>query len=271
MSLHFVSRDGVRLAYERRGPAGGPTVALVQGLGLAGRMWLDLPFGLARRGYTVIIPDNRGTGASDAPLPPYAMPTLADDLAALLADAACGPALVVGISMGGMVAQHLALRHPRLVRGQVLAASTCGLPYGKLPSPRFVRVVLRSVFGDPRQAMDEMRLLLVHERSLARNPQLFRRWDRAVATCPIGWRGLLGQLAAAGAHSTGALLSRIRCPTEVVTGEDDRVIPSENSRILAARIPGAALTVLPRSGHAFPLEHPRALPEALARLEARLG
>jgi len=271
MSLHFTQRGGVRLAYELRGPADGPLIALVQGLGLAGRMWLDLPYGLTRMGYRVVIPDNRGTGESDAPWPPYAMTTLADDLAAVLDDVDRGPALVVGISMGGMLAQQLCLRHPHRVRAMVLAASTCGLPHGKLPSARFVKVVLESILGDPVACMDEMHRLLVHQRSLAHNPRLFRRWDRALARCPVGWRGMTGQMAAASAHSTGAVISQIRCPTMVVTGEDDQVIPAENSRILAERIPDAELVVLPQAGHAFPLEHPRAIPEAVTRLERRLS
>jgi 3-oxoadipate enol-lactonase len=270
MTMHFIQRDSVRLAYELRGPVDGPLIALIQGLGLAGRMWLDLPHGLTRMGYRVVIPDNRGTGASDAPWPPYAITTMADDAAAVLEDVGRGPALVVGISMGGMLAQQLYLRHPQRVRALVLAASTCGLPYGKLPSMRFVKVVLDSILCDPATCMDEMHRMLVHERTLTRNPRLFRRWDREMARCPVGWRGMTGQMAAASAHSTGALLPQIRCPTVVVAGEDDQVIPPENSRILAKHIPDAELVMLPQAGHAFPLEHPRAIPEAVARLEERL-
>ena len=94
MTMHFIQRDGVRLAYELRGPMDGPLIALIQGLGLAGRMWLDLPHGLTRMGYRVVIPDNRGTGASDAPWPPYAITTMADDAAAVLEDVGRGRRLI---------------------------------------------------------------------------------------------------------------------------------------------------------------------------------
>jgi pimeloyl-ACP methyl ester carboxylesterase len=82
--------------------------------------------------------------------------------------------------------------------------------------------------------------------------------------------GFLGQLAAASFHSSGAALSRIACPTEVITGDSDEIIPPANSRVLAERIPGAVLTVVAEAGHVFPLEHPRELPRAIARVQRRI-
>jgi len=268
MSQHFVRRGRARLAYELLGE--GPPVALVQGLGLPGRMWLGLSGGLVKSGHSVIVPDNRGTGSSDAPLPPYRMRTLADDLAAVIEDAARGPALVVGISLGGMIAQHLTLRHPRLVGGLVLAATTCGPPFGTLPNLGFVPRMIRSLAGD-RRALEELRGLLVNPQVLARNPRLFDEWDRQLSRQAWRWSGFVGQLGAAALHSTGLSLGRIRCPVEVIAGDADRIVPPLNSRILARRISGAALTLVPGAGHAFPLEDPRALPAAIRRVAARIG
>jgi len=267
LSQHFVTRGKVKIAYDRRGD--GPPVVLVQGLGMNGGMWLALAGGLVKSGFKVVVPDNRGTGASDAPRPPYRMRELADDLAAVLEDSGVGPALVVGISLGGMIAQHLALRHPAQVGGMVLAATTCGPPVGNLPRVGFIPLMLRSLLGD-RRALRPLRLWLVHERSLERNPEIFAAWDREARRQPTPWSGLMGQLAAAAGHSTGFQLGRIRCPVEVIAGSDDRIIPPESARILARRIPGAHLTVVPDAGHAFPLEAPRALPEAIGRVQARI-
>lgn len=268
MGRHVVVRGGTRLSYERRGH--GSPVVLVQGLGLSGRMWLRLPGGLVKSRFTVITPDNRGTGQSDAPLPPYTMGQLAADLAAVLDDAATGPALVVGISLGGMIAQHLALRYPHRVAGLVLAATTCGPPVSHPLGPRTAWALLRSLRGDAA-AIERVRRLMVHPDSLAANPGIFGDWEQVMRGEPPRWEGQLGQLAAAGLHSTGFALRRIDCPTVVITGADDRVVPPANSRILAARIRGAELTVLPRAGHAFPLERPDALPRAVHRIRERLG
>jgi pimeloyl-ACP methyl ester carboxylesterase len=268
MSQRFIQRGRVRIAYELLGD--GPLVALVQGLGLPGRMWLGLSGGLVKSGHSVIVPDNRGTGSSDAPLPPYRMGTLADDLAAVLEDAARGPALVVGISLGGMIAQHLALRHPRRVSGLVLAATTCGPPVGTLPNLRLLPPMVRSLAGDAR-ALGELRRLLVNPQTLARTPRLFDEWDRQMSRQAWRWSGFAGQLAAAALHSTGLSLGRVRCPVEVIAGDADRIVPPVNSRILARRIPAAALTLVPGAGHAFPLEAPAALPAAIRRVAARIA
>lgn len=263
VSMRFVDRRGVRLAYDLRGR--GPLVVLVQGLGLGGEMWMGLSGGLVKSGFAVVAPDGRGTGRSDAPMPPYRMATLAADLAGIIEDAGRGPAICVGISLGGMICQHLTLRYPHLVRGLVLAATTCGLPHGKLPSHRFLRAVLASFTGEPR-AVRRVQRMLVHPRTLTRNPRIFEQWNRVICRSPTHLRGWFGQLCAAALHSTGSRLLQIRCPTAVVTGDADEVIPPENSRIIAERIEGATLTVLPEAGHAFPLEHPAALPELIRRL-----
>lgn len=264
-----MERKGTRLCYVQRGE--GPTVVLVQGLGLPGRMWLELPQSLLDHGFSVVIPDNRGTGHSAASWPPYTMARLAGDLAAVMRDSGATPAIVVGLSLGGMIVQHLVLRQPRLVRGLVLAATSCGLPHGKFPNLRLGVLLPRALRGD-RRALEEVRGLLVHPSSLAANPRLFELWDRQMSPAAgptVSWQGMLGQLTAHTAHSTGFRLGRIRCPTVVIAGEDDRILPAENSRILARRIPGAELVMLPQAGHAFPLERPGQLLEAIRRVHAR--
>jgi pimeloyl-ACP methyl ester carboxylesterase len=266
MSEHWVTRGRVRLAYERRG--GGPLVVLVHGLGMPGRAWLGLIGGLVKSGNTVVAPDNRGSGRSDAPPPPYHMRQLAADTAAVIEHVDRGPALVVGISLGGMIAQHLALNHPRLVRGLVLGATTCGLPRGRPPPLRALLTMARGFFGDPRSQQALWRLMF-HPQTLSRRPQLAGEMQRQLGDIDFCWAGILGQFAAHATHSTCLRLGRLRCPTEVLVGEGDRIIPPRNARILASRIPGAELTVLPEAGHVFPLEQPRAIPRAIRRVQQR--
>lgn len=260
-----ITHTGVRLAYERSGS--GPLVVLVQGLGLSGRMWMSLPFGLARAGYDVVTVDNRGTGASDTPRPPYRMADLADDLARVITDVDAGPAVVVGISFGGMIAQHLALRHPELVRGLVLAATSCGPPLGSWPRRRASLQLLRALLrpGDPRR----IDALLVHPSTIAARPQLLEAWHQIAQdnteSRPRA-RGVLGQVGALMRHNTGFQLGRLHCPTEVVTGDSDRIIAPSNARVLAERIQQAKLTIVPQAGHLFAIEDPSILPRLVRRL-----
>jgi pimeloyl-ACP methyl ester carboxylesterase len=149
-----------------------------------------------------------------------------------------------------------------------LAAVTCGPPVGKLPRLGFLAPLFRTMLGH-RGAVAALRRYLVSRQSLERNPRLFAEWDRQIALQPIRWKGLLGQLCAAATHSTGFGLGQLRCPVEVVTGDGDRIISPAGSRILARRIPGATLTILPGLGHAFPLEDPKALPLAVMRVHER--
>jgi pimeloyl-ACP methyl ester carboxylesterase len=139
-------------------------------------MWLGLPGGLLKTGFTVVTPDNRGTGSSDAPFPPYTMSELADDLAAVIEDLRLGPALVAGISLGGMMAQQMSIRHPELVAGLVLAATTCGLPHGQAPSVEALRMLVQAALSDSpiERAMIQRRL--AHPKSLERDPELFAPW-----------------------------------------------------------------------------------------------
>ena len=257
----------MNLSYTVQGS--GPLVALVQGLGLAGAMWLDLPAGLSRRGYAVLTPDARGTGDSDAPLPPYHMHDLADDLAGILRTVDRGPAIVVGASMGGMVAQHLALRNPELVAGLVLAATTCGLPHGRLPNPLFVARILYQIFA-PERARPGIRRMLLAPGRFDRSPELFDTWDRTLNGLPRPWKGIVGHLSAAARHNTGSRLHQIRCPAVVLSGNQDIAVPVENARILARGIPGAELMLVPDAGHAFALEDPMAFPRAVDRVAERV-
>jgi len=266
MTQRFVRRGAVDLAYERRG-AGAPVV-LIQGLGMPGRMWLGLPGALLRLGHTVVTPDARGTGLSGG-RPPFSMAQLADDVAAVVEDVGCGPALVLGISFGGMVAQHLALRRPDLVAGLVLAATTCGLPHGRPPGLMATAVLLRSVVAPSANATAALERRLVHPETLRRRPDVLRPWRAAIGQSPTRARTVVGQMMATAGHSTGFALHRICCPTEVIAGDSDLIIPTANAAILARRIRGAVHTLVSSTGHVFPIEEPRALPAAVVRVAAR--
>lgn len=267
--MPHVSRGPVRIHYRAFGSPG-DAVVLLQGLGLSSRYWFDVPDQLAARaprGFHVVTPDNRGTGKSDKPRGAYRMRELADDVAAVLDHAGIDRAYVLGISLGGMIAQEVALRHSDRVRGLALLATTPGLPHGRLPPPRSLASLLSIPFvrkrGGPATAL--YRLVLA-ERHVGQADELLSRWPAAMAEDPIVMHGFFGQFAAAALHSTGARLGRLRCPAVVVTGDEDVLIPSRNSEILARRIPRARLRVLPQMGHGIPIADPGVVERALDEL-----
>lgn len=271
--MPFVSRPGARIHYVTHGDVGAPTVVLLHGLGLSSRFWFDLPQLLATDGdgpRRVIAIDNRGTGRSDKPRPPWTMATMADDVAAVLDHAGADGAIVVGISMGGMIAQHVALRHRARVRGLVLLATTPGFLAGALPEPASLYRLLSIPFGGRRASRNLARLLLP-ESKWGRAREIFAEWPKAMREDSTPPATFAAHFFAASTHFVAPRLERIDCPVLVVAGAEDGLIPKKNSEALARRIPRAELEVLPETGHAVFAEDRDLLLRLVKRLEKRLA
>lgn len=244
-----------RIHYREFGSRADPTLVLIQGLGLDGRFWFELPERLASgtgARWHVLVPDNRGVGRSELPRRPWTMADMADDVAAMLDAAGVRDAIVVGLSMGGMIAQQVALRHPTRVRGLVLMATWPGLPHARLPAVRTIGDLLGSSLSRRSEVETVARLILPDQRRDEAS-QLLAGWFGLMREQPPSRRAFLGQFAALTTHSTGGRLDRIAAPTRVVTGSEDRLVPPRNSDLLARRIPRAQLEVLPGVAHAIPL------------------
>jgi pimeloyl-ACP methyl ester carboxylesterase len=228
---------------------------------------MDYPARLASHTapYRVITIDNRGTGRSDAPGGAYWMADMADDAARVLDAAGAARAYVVGVSMGGMIAQHVALRHGPRLEGLVLVSTTPGLPHGALPTPRALYALL--AYGLGRSSREGVLADLILSRAERHRADEVHRLLSPIleATAPTP-SAFLRQFIGCMLHSTTRRLHHIATPTVVVTGEDDIVIRPRNSRILASRIPRATLEVIPRAGHGAPFTDPMIIPRALARL-----
>ncbi len=250
--------------YEEYGPPTAPPLLLIMGLGLSAQAWDRLPARLAER-FRVVVFDNRGIGKSGRPGGRYRLHDFADDAAAVLQavlggsdggaakSPAGGPggAHVFGISMGGMIAQELVLRHPQLVRSLVLGATFASWRHSDKPALRVSLTLLAINLVGPRAA-HRLASFLVSPEFAATHPQEFPRWLRRAG---LGERSsVLRQLRAIAGHSTLQRLGRVTAPTLVVTGSADLLVPPANSRVLQAQIPGARLVELPGAGHLFPLE-----------------
>ncbi len=243
-----------RVHYRKVGERG-PALVLIQGIGLDGRFWFDLPESLANdpdKPWRVLVPDNRGVGRSDLPGRPWSMADMADDVAAVLDHAGVRQAVIVGISMGGMIAQHVALRHPERVSGLVLMATTPGLPHGKLPEFDTLGALLSAPLRKVGHLQTLAKLVLpthAHDRA----PDLLAGWIGLMREHQPRKPAFFGQFGAVLGHSTGRRLASIQVPTRVVTGDQDSLVPPANSRLLRERIPNATLELLPGVGHGIPL------------------
>jgi pimeloyl-ACP methyl ester carboxylesterase len=189
------------------------------------------------------------------------MRDLADDAAAVLDAANVAKADAFGISMGGMIAQELALRHPHRVRRLALGATFASWIRARKPSLRTSFDLFLMNLGRRFATRDRLARVLVSREFHAANPDATLAWIRRAEHA--SFRCSAAQLAAVLRHGTVRRLAKIRAPTLVITGSADRLVPPRNSEILAAAIPDAKLVVLHGAGHVFPLEREQETVRAL--------
>jgi 3-oxoadipate enol-lactonase len=270
---HALSGDGTRIHYEvTAGEGTDPrTVVLVQGLGLSSRFWFEQPELLREAAdgpRRIVTLDNRGTGRSDKPRGAYTMRRMADDVVAVLDAIECERAVIVGISMGGMIAQRVAMHHPRRVGGLILLATLPGLPHSALPSPKVIAMLLSMPISSASSASAKRTRLLLPEKEVEHAHRHFAKWPAALREDPITGSTFASQFAAVATNWTGRLHQRIECPTIVVSGAEDILIPPENGKRLAARIRNATHVVLPGIAHAIPLLDRQVVARSLRSLAA---
>jgi 3-oxoadipate enol-lactonase len=249
--MPFVEHPGYRIHYQSFGDPGAPPLLLIMGLGMGSDAWDTLPTKLAEW-FHVVVFDNRGMGSSSPSPGGFRIRDLADDAARVLDAAGIAQASVFGISMGGMIAQELALHYPSRVRSLVLGATFGSQLRSHKPGLGVARDLLLVTLSsrNPRR----MARLLVSNEFLAGNRGRFVQWlERLGHPRRTAARR---QILAIARHEAEDRLPQLRIPTLVLSGNQDRLVPVENSRRLARMIPRARLVELPGVGHAFPFERP---------------
>ena len=253
--MPHITIDGVRLYYRESGS--GPAAVFIHGYPLDHRLWVD-QLAATSRLRRAMAPDLRGHGTSESSGEAIlTMERLADDIAALLAGLGVDRADVVGLSMGGYVALALWERHPQLFRTLTLVDTRAGADNPEARAGRDATAT-RIVEHGTTALADELLPVLLGPNA----PALARaRLRTMIEATP--YETAVGVLAGMRdrADRTG-LLETISVPVLVVTGADDRLIPPEQARLLAAAIPGARFEIIPGAGHLPPIE----APEALSRL-----
>lgn len=245
--------DGARIAWESDGPADAPAVLLIMGLAYPAAMWFRLAPALAER-YRVVRLDNRGAGLTgDVPGTPYTVEAMAADCLAVLDDAGIDRAHLVGISMGGLMAQELAVTAPERVRSLCLMATHPGIAHAAIDAQTLAMVTTGRAQMTPQEAAEAS----IPFNYAPATPRVRIEEDWAVrfplACTPAGYA----------AQVQGTLpwtryddLGSITAPTLVLHGELDRLCLPANATNLAERIPGAELVMVPDANHVLMTDQP---------------
>jgi pimeloyl-ACP methyl ester carboxylesterase len=248
-SLHYLDPN----------PSGNPTVLLLHGLGADGASWsLQLP-ALSRAAFRPLAPDAPGFGGSPYDGGGWNIRRVAGQMAGLLEELASGPAHVVGLSMGGVIAQQFALDFPHLTKKLVLVSTFpvlrpqdfSGWAYFfrraatvlTLGPEAQAQVVARRLFPDPKD--QELREVFIAIVSRA-DPRAYRR-----------------AMASLGLFDSSKRLHEIQAPTLVITGADDSTVSPDHQKLLAQGIPGARQIVIPEAGHAVSVDQAELFNQAL--------
>ncbi len=262
--MPLANLEGITLYYETYGDGNEQALLLINGLGSDHREWLyQLPD--FKKHFRVIIYDNRGTGLSDTPPGPYTTSQMADDAARLLDFLEIDKAHVLGVSMGGLIAQMVAAIHPERVNRLVLACTAFGGEESIKPSPEVMAAFASFDENDPEGSVRRLVPYLYSEKFIkSGNPEI-ERFVRYAVSKKQNKEGYAFQLAAISSHSSFGLLKSIMAKTLVITGTEDAVIPPENSEILAEKIPDARLEYVEGGPHRFFAENHREFNEKVLR------
>jgi pimeloyl-ACP methyl ester carboxylesterase len=266
------------IAWHEHGPvepgAPGEPVLMIMGLGASSRLWARIAPWIGQR-HRVILFDNRGTGSSAGIRSRLTMSSLAGDALTVLDEAGVESAHVIGASMGGMIAQHVALDHRDRVRSLVLACTTPGGRAGAPPWRMLAATALRPMLGS-RRTFPLVSPLLYSARTRAEYPNRMRedlQLRIADNTSPLT---VYAQMGAISGHDTRSRLGELAdVPTLIVHGLDDVLVPPDRARDLAAAIPGSQLELIPSCGHILGTDAEEqtasAILEHLERSAARAG
>lgn len=247
MPYEFV--NGINMYYETEGQ--GFPLAAITGLGSNLESWSpEYRAGLSRH-FNLLVMDVRGAGRTDAPEMDYTIAMIAEDIAELIVRLGWDKAHVFGVSMGGMIAQELVLNHPERVEKLVLGCTSCGRR--SLPTPAETR---RALSQPGSLTPEEITALMYPREFIQEHPEVIAAALKREALFPMSPEVLARQYAAVMNFDSYDRLGQIQAPTLVITGDQDKMIDPENSRLLANLIPQARLEIIPGTGHGFTEQEP---------------
>jgi pimeloyl-ACP methyl ester carboxylesterase len=244
----------IKIYYEVHGE-GAQTLVMVRGLGSNLLSWYEQMPDLTKH-FRCVVFDNRGAGRTDKPDEPYSIIQMAGDTAGLMEALGIKRCALLGISMGGGVALEFVLNYPESLSCLILGCTSCGGSEAKQPAAEITDAILAGTGATPEQEKLQLKALFCDETSEKR-PDVIEKHNRIRLQYEIPAFALARQVQAIlASEGTSTRLGQIHIPTMVITGRDDRLVPPENSHLLAERIPGAILKEI-SGGHQFMEEYPK--------------
>lgn len=247
-------RDGAKLFFETRGE--GPPLAMIEGWGYSRWMWFKQINTFSKK-YTCIVFDNRGVGLSDKPDEPYSIEMFADDLRELLDHIGVRRAHILGISMGGFIAQEFALKYPDRVLSLVLVSTHFGGEKARQTPKETMDAILsiREEELGAREALRRKMAFAFNSKYFEENPEEIDQiisWRIEEAQPRYAW---LRQAGAVQGFNLGNKASKIKAPTLIVAGTNDRVVPYQNAELLLETIPNSELVLFEGGSHLIFIEN----------------
>lgn len=245
--MRFTKANGINIAYQVQGD--GSPLVLIMGYRLNSSAWPATFIEQLARQFTVITLDNRGTGLSDKPVEGYAIANMARDVRGVLDELAIAEVSMLGYSMGGAIAQEFVRQFPERVSRLILCATLAGGPQASYASSSVVSV-MRDLDGlSPEQAARRIWKVTYAPGYLEEHRALAEDQMRREIAQPTPLHAADLQFQAFAEFDGSDALAEIRCPTLVLTGDRDELIPPQNSQMMSTLIPNAKLAVIPGGGH----------------------
>jgi 3-oxoadipate enol-lactonase len=238
-----------------RGGTGEPLL-LIQGMSGTHRSWGDEFLGLLAPDFDAVAYDHRGIGLSPPAMDAFSIVDLADDAASLLDELGWDTAHVLGISMGGMVAQELALRHGERIRTLTLGCTYCGGPGSMMTGPETMQRLGAAMTSGDRELAIRTGFECNTSIAFQQDPAHYAAFREMALAAPAKVATIMLQMQAIAGHDTQARLGEIDRPTLVLHGKEDLMLPYPNAELIASKIPDAALQLWDGVGHVFWWEQP---------------
>ncbi len=234
----------------------GPPLLMIMGLGGQASSWGEPFLEQLRPHFQIIRFANRGTGLSDNPGGELTIRMMAEDAAGLLAELGIEKAHVLGISMGGMIAQELVLNHPQVVQGLALGCTNCGPSHSVTPNPQVLAKLGQIMTLPLQERIRQYWLVTVTPEFMERGKEFLDGIIAAGMESPTPWETFGRQFAAVQSFDTYERLPEVKARTFIIHGDQDLLVPVGNAEVLRKRIGGSQARIVPGAGHCFFWEKP---------------